>query len=113
MGHQIALESEINPLNASVALIQKPVKWFENQLTGFYMRATLAFNGLASITFWSVSPNSVKLGTITIQHIRKKLREKVHLQLLLMTSSILIQLAITCSKLGMETLEQGVKYVQS
>ena len=35
----------INPSSASAALIQKPVK--VNQLTGFYMRATLALNGLS------------------------------------------------------------------
>ena len=33
----------VNPLNASVALICTA-----NQLTGFYMRATLAFNELSS-----------------------------------------------------------------
>ena len=32
---------KVNPLNASEALICTA-----NQLTGFYMRATLAFNGL-------------------------------------------------------------------
>ena len=58
---------ENSPLNASVALIQKPFTWFAmqikllvsmratlvfnrltfaNQVTDFYMRATLAFNGL-------------------------------------------------------------------
>ena len=36
------LSLAINPLNASVALMI----CFANQLTGFYMRATLAFNGL-------------------------------------------------------------------
>ena len=35
----------INPLIASVALIYKPVNC-TNKLTGFYMRATLALNGL-------------------------------------------------------------------
>ena len=39
-------ESFINPLSASVALIQKPVNT-ANQLTDFYMRATLALNGLS------------------------------------------------------------------
>ena len=35
-----------NPLGASVALIKKTSFCFANQLTGFYMRATLALNGL-------------------------------------------------------------------
>ena len=45
-------EVALNPLSASVALIWKCVlikliqKCCENQLTGFYMRATLALNGL-------------------------------------------------------------------
>ena len=43
----------LNPLNACVALIQKPVALIQNQLTGFYMRATLAFNGLKSQCFVS------------------------------------------------------------
>ena len=33
-------------INASVALILKPVKWFAQQLTGFYMWVTLTFNAL-------------------------------------------------------------------
>ena len=37
----------INPLSFSVALIYKPVNWCANQWTGFYMRATLALNGLS------------------------------------------------------------------
>ena len=38
----------INSLNAKVAIIQKPVNWFVEQikLIAFYMMATLAFNGL-------------------------------------------------------------------
>ena len=38
----------INSLNAKVAIIQKPVNWFVEQikLIGFYMMATLAFNEL-------------------------------------------------------------------
>ena len=40
---------EFDPLSASVALIQKPVNWFASQLTGFYMRATLAINGLSEL----------------------------------------------------------------
>ena len=37
----------LNPSGASVALTKKPVNWFAaNQLTGFYMRATLALDGL-------------------------------------------------------------------
>ena len=57
-----------------------------NHLTGFYMRATLA------------------LQTIKVsQH---------HLKMLGNPAST-SQPAITCSKLTIETLEQGVKYVQS
>ena len=37
-----------NPLKASVALIKNPVISTANQLTGFYMWATLALNGLTS-----------------------------------------------------------------
>ena len=36
----------ISPLNVSVAFIYKPLNCTANQLTGFYMGATLAFNGL-------------------------------------------------------------------
>ena len=40
----------IHPLSASVAFLQKPVNWFaqslDQSMTGFYMRATLALNGL-------------------------------------------------------------------
>ena len=39
--------TSINLLNASGALIQKPVNCSTNQLTGFYMKAILAFNGLS------------------------------------------------------------------
>ena len=39
-------QDHINPLKASVAFIQKPVNR-ANQLTGFYMRATLALNELS------------------------------------------------------------------
>ena len=38
----------INPLNASVSLIEnRQLICCANQLTGFYMRATLAFTGLS------------------------------------------------------------------
>ena len=40
----------LKPLSASVALIQKPVT--ANQLTSFYMRATLALNGLNRSFLW-------------------------------------------------------------
>ena len=59
MNPESMLRKDINPLSANVALIQKPIKCqccphiensqlicFANQLTGFYMRATLALNGL-------------------------------------------------------------------
>ena len=37
----------LNPLNASIALIEtSQLICIANQLTGLYMRATLAFNGL-------------------------------------------------------------------
>ena len=40
----------VNPLSACVVLIQKPVNWIirASQLAGFYMRATLALNGLSN-----------------------------------------------------------------
>ena len=43
----------INSWNIKVVVIQNPVNWFAeaNQLTGFYMMATLAFNELK----WNVS----------------------------------------------------------
>ena len=40
------IADRINPLSASVALLSKPVNWYWNQLAGFYIRATLALNGL-------------------------------------------------------------------
>ena len=39
---------EFNPLSASVALIKtSQLSYCANQLTGFYMRVTLALNGLS------------------------------------------------------------------
>ena len=47
-----------NPLSASVALIPhietSQLSYTANQLTGFYMRATLALNGLSK-DFWVIS----------------------------------------------------------
>ena len=45
----------INPLNASAALIIKTshLTCFANQVTGFYMRATLVFNGLKQFTLYA------------------------------------------------------------
>ena len=40
----------VNPLMASIALKEiSQLIYFKNQLTGFYMRPTLAINGLKSL----------------------------------------------------------------
>ena len=45
--HFFSNSFSLNPLNASVALIQKPVNWFAQQINWLVpMRATLAYNGL-------------------------------------------------------------------
>ena len=56
----------INPLSASVALIQKPVNGTANQLTGFYMTATLALHGLKSS-----GPANIYLFKISNRNTRK------------------------------------------
>ena len=45
---------QFNPLHASVALSVALI-YFANQLTGFYMKATLAFNGLNFIFSYFLS----------------------------------------------------------
>ena len=56
----------INPLSSSVALIQKPVNGTANQLTGFYMTATLALHGLKSS-----GPANIYLFKISNRNTRK------------------------------------------
>ena len=78
-----------NQLNASVSCMQKPVNWFATgtQLAGFYIRATLEFNGLIYNQAWITTVNSTsfaasteklkywikgELKTITKLHYRKR-----------------------------------------
>ena len=55
----------LNPLSASVALIKKPVN-SANQLTGFYMRAKLALNGLILFPEPYLAINSQYMKNFTI-----------------------------------------------
>ena len=52
----------IKLLNASVALMLPCA----NQLTGFYMRETLAFNGLKVVTFVNVGKNILTFRNVLV-----------------------------------------------
>ena len=79
----------------------------------FKVSQTISFDLRKQTVLQSRNPSSLKYCTRTMSYLAPKIRPLFPKQSKIVKILNLSQPAFTCSKLTIETLEQGVKYVQS